>query len=63
MELSITLYDWLLSISGLTEYEVKEKTTESIILDQNSTQMFEAGLKFPLLLHRLKTFKVLYSLI
>ena len=63
MELSITLYDWLLSISGLTEYEVKEKTTESIILDQNSTQMFEAGLKFLLLLHRLKTFKVLYSLI
>lgn len=59
MELSKSLYNWLASISVLTEYEIKEKKDKSVVLEQDSTELFEMGSKLPLLIHRLHAFKVL----
>ncbi len=58
MELPVDLYNWLLNASVLTEYDVKEKTAEKVVLEQEATQLFEIGLKMPILLHRLQALKV-----
>jgi len=58
MELSKSLYNWLISVSALSEYEIKQKKQQTVILEQDSTELFEIGTKLPLLIHRLQTFKV-----
>jgi len=58
MEIELSVYDWLVNASVLTEYELKEKMKDRIVLDQNATQLFEIGLKMPPLLHRLQSIKV-----
>ena len=62
MELPLTLYNWLVDISVLTEYEVKDSTETKVILDQDATQLFEVGLKMPILIHRLQILRVYLNL-
>jgi hypothetical protein len=62
MEIELSVYNWLVDASVLTEYEVKEKMEDRVVLDQNATQLFEIGLKIPLLLRRLQSIKVLFPI-
>lgn len=54
MDISVELYTWLLSTSVITEYDVKEQLSDKITLEQDATQLFEIGLKIPILLKRLQ---------
>lgn len=58
MELELNVYNWLVDAGVLTEYDVREKTEDVVVLDQDAVQLFEIGLKMPSLLHRLQSIKV-----
>lgn len=58
MELPIKLYEWLCSVGALTEYEVQSKDDTKAILDNESTQQFELGLKMPILMDYLYKVRV-----
>ena len=45
MELAIDIYQWLSSIGVLTEYDVKDNEEDKVILEAETTQQFELGLK------------------
>ena len=50
MKLSKEVYAWLSYIGAVKEYEVEEKGNAIVVLNQESTQQFELGLKMPMIL-------------
>lgn len=58
MELPTKLFEWLCSIEAITENEVQSKDNASVILDNESTNQFELGLKMPMLLNYLHKLRV-----
>lgn len=59
MELPLDLLDWLAKLSIITEYEVSEYGKSIVVLNKASTQQFELGLKFPLLIQYLQSLIVI----
>jgi len=62
MELPFDLYEWLYNIMVLSDFEIKEKKKDKVVLEEEATQIFKIGLKMPLLfqrLHILKVFKLI----
>jgi len=62
MELPIDIFNWLFDASIISEYDIKEKDAEKVILEQEASQLFEIGLKMPALLSRLQALKVFHIL-
>lgn len=53
MEITQNTFQWLCSIGALTEYDVTSQDDKIVTLENEATQQFELGLKFPLILDKL----------